>query len=304
MLLGTTPNFFISSAWRFLDGYCAARAQEVIAKLTPGSVPPRRPKDNSFRRDSLPLAFPRGLEPSSAMRYFAWRLGGSRSSVWLRLRSEKEFPGPVVQLRPKLAGNDFEAAYQIFVSRSLHAPVRIPPERVKLIADLGANVAMSCLYWLAAYWRAEVLAFEQNPAHAAQCRATLERNGYLPRVSLHSVSAGTRFDIFSLLANRRIDILELDMHGSHSKLLEDSRFEELDVRAIILEWQDVPEGRRGPAWCIERLQKLSFQPYPKFETKGGGTSWAYRKRTAVASRAPSTTASPSPPTHDLSGRPS
>ena len=120
------------------------------------------------------------------------------------------------------------------------------PERVKLIADLGANVAMSCLYWLAAYWRAEVLAFEQNPAHAAQCRATLERNGYLPRVSLHSVSAGTRFDIFSLLANRRIDILELDMHEAIPNCWRISDFEELDVRAIILEWQDVPRAVAGP----------------------------------------------------------
>jgi FkbM family methyltransferase len=166
--------------------------------------------------------------------------------------------------------------------------------------DLGANVEMSCLYWLAAYWRAEVIAFEPNPAHAAQCRATLERNGWLSRVSLHSVSAGARFDIFPLLANRRIDILELDIHGSHSKLLEDPRFEELDVRAIVLS-QDIPEGRREHAWCIERLQTLGFQPYPKFEKKGEGRIWAYRKRTAAAPRAPSTTDSLYRPTQELSG---
>ena len=294
--------FHFIGAWRFLDAYYAARAQEVIEKLAPGSARPRRPKQKDLRGDSLPLAFARRLEPSSAVRYFAWCLGRSRGNVWLRLRSEKEFPGPELQLRPKSTGNnDFEAAYQIFVNRSLHTPVRIPPERVKLIVDLGANVEMSCLYWLAAYWRAEVLAFEENPAYAAQCRTTLERNGYLPRVSLHSVPAGTRFDILPLLAGRRIDILKLDIHGSYSKLLEDSGFEELDIRAIVLESQDISDGSRGQAWCTERLQKLGFEPYSKFEKKRGGTIWAYRKRAAAALRAPSTTASLYRPTQELSG---
>jgi len=254
----------------------------------------------------LPLAFTRALTPSSAARYLGWRLGGKRGDVWLRLRSGHEFPGPEFQLRPNSAGNnDVGVAYEIFIHRYLRVPVRIPPERVKLIVDLGANVGMSCLYWLAAYWRAEVIAFEPHPGHAAQCRANLERNGFLSRATLHTVAAGTAdgrvwitdagtpsqvgtmpgggyeievIDIFALLAGRRIDILKIDIEGGEYELLEDPRFGELDIRAIIMEWHERKDRPEGHAWCCERLTELGFQLYPVFEQKTYGMMWAYQKR--------------------------
>jgi FkbM family methyltransferase len=298
--------FHFIGANRFRDNYYAARGQELIAKLRPGSLPTVSAKRGDPQEDTLPLAFTRALTPSSAVRYLGWRLGGRRGDVWLRLRSGHEFPGPEFQLRPNSVGNnDAGVAYEIFIHKYLRVPVRIPPERVKLIVDLGANVGMSCLYWLAAYWRAELIAFEPHPGHAAQCRANLERNGFLSRATLHAAAAGTAngrawisdagtssqvgtapgsgyeievIDTFALLAGRRIDILKIDIEGSEYELLEDPRFGELDIRAIIMEWHERKDRPEGHAWCCERLRELGFQLYPVFEQKTHGMMWAYQKR--------------------------
>lgn len=299
--------FHFIGMYRFLDGYYAARGQEVIARLRPDRVPTLRAKQNEKRDDALPLAFARSLTPWSAVHYLAWRLGGSRGTIWVRLRSALKFTGPEFQLRPRSAGNnDLGVAYEIFVHRYLHTLVRIPPERVKLIVDLGANVGMSCLYWLATYWRAEVLAFEPHPKHVAQCRTNLERNGFLPRTRLHPAAAGaharhTRLsdagsasqlgdsgyevevvDVFPLLADRRIDILKIDIEGSEYELLEDPRFGELDIRAVIVEWHEREDRLGGCAWCSERLKALGFQTLPVFEHKTYGMMWGYQKHTESA----------------------
>jgi FkbM family methyltransferase len=298
--------FHFIGANRFLGDYYAARGQELIAKLRPGSVPTIRAKQANPQVDTLPLAFTRALTPSSAMRYLAWRVRGKQGSVWLRLRSEQEFVGPEFELRPNSVGNnDAGVAYEIFIHNYLQVPVRIPPERVKLIVDLGANVGMSCLYWLAAYWRAEVIAFEPHPGHVAQCRINLERNDLLRRATVLGVAAGAApgrawisdagtssqvgtapgggyeievVDIFALLIGRRIDILKIDIEGSEYELLEDPRFGELDVRTIIMEWHERGDRPDGHAWCCERLMELGFQLYPVFEQKTHGMMWAYRSQ--------------------------
>jgi FkbM family methyltransferase len=300
--------FHFIGANRFLGDYYAARGQELIAKLRPGSVPTISVKQEDAQEDTWPLAFMRALTPPSALRYLAWRLGGKQSSVWLRLRSEQEFVGPEFELRPNSAGNnDWGVAYEIFIHKYLRVPVRIPPERVKLIVDLGANVGMSCLYWLAVYWRAEVIAFEPHPGHAAQCRINLARNGLLGRAILHGVAAGVApgrawisdagtssqvgtapggdyeievADIFALLAGRRIDILKIDIEGSEYELLEDPRFGELDIRTIIMEWHERDDRPDGNAWCCERLRELGFHLYLVFEEKSHGMMWAYRSQPA------------------------
>jgi FkbM family methyltransferase len=298
--------FHFIGANRFCDDYYAARGQELIAKLHPGSTSTISVRQSDPQADALPLAFTRTLTPSSAARYLAWRLGGRSGDVWLRLRSKREFPGPEFQLRPRSVGNnDAGVAYEIFVHKFLRTIVRIPPERVKLIVDLGANVGMSCLYWLAAYWRAKVIAFEPHPNHVAQCRINLGRNGLLSRVTLHAAAAGVAngrawlsdagtssqlstmagdgyeievVDIFALLAGRRIDILKIDIEGSEYELLEDPRFGELDVRAIIMEWHEREDRPAGYAWSCERLRELGFQLYPVFQEMDHGMMWAYLKR--------------------------
>jgi FkbM family methyltransferase len=298
--------FHFIGANRFLGDYYAARGQELIAKLRPGSTPAINAKQADPQVDTFPFAFTRTLTPSSAMRYLTWRLGGKKGSVRLRLRSKQEFVGPELELRPDSAGNsDADVACDIFARNYLRVPVRIPPERVKLIVDLGANVGMSCLYWLATYWRAEVIAFEPHPGHVAQCQKNLERNGLLRRTTLHGIAAGAApgrawisnagtssqvgttsgggheaevVDIIALLLGRRIDILKIDIAGMEYELLEDPRFGELDIRSIIMEWHardDRPDGR---AWCCERLKELGFQLYSVFEQTSHGMMWAYRSQ--------------------------
>jgi FkbM family methyltransferase len=290
---------------RFRADYYAARGQEVIAQLLPGYRPSVTAKPEPPRADTWPLAFTRALTPDSAARYIGWRLRGGRDSVWLRLRSGLEFRGPAFQLRPHLAGGGDDAVAQdVFVRKSLHTPVRIPPERVKLIVDLGANVGMSCLYWLAAYPRAKVVAFEPHPGHAAQWRVNLGRNDFLSRATLHAAAAGTReatawltdagtsseigdqakpgfqipvVDMFPILAGHRIDILKVDVEGSEYELLGDPRFGTLDVRNIVMEWHRRDGFPDGEAWCRERLQSLGFKVLEVFDAKTNGMMWAYRR---------------------------
>ena len=288
---------FIGSS-RYLDGYYAARGQEVIAKLNATTPPPLAIKSET-QEDNLPLAFTRTLNLPAALRYLLWRVLGQQSNIWLRLRS-----GPEYQLRPLSCGNnDGGVAYEIFVHRYLKPPVWIPPERVKLVVDLGANVGFSCLYWLATYWRADVIAFEPHPLHAAQCRINLGRNQLEHRVTLHPVAAGVArhrtwisdeasssrltndpgggyevevADIFELLGDRRIDIMKIDIGGSEYEILEDPRFSALDVKTLVLEWHERDDRPSGQAWCNERLSELGFRIYPVFDMKSYGMMWAYR----------------------------
>jgi Methyltransferase FkbM domain len=85
-------------------------------------------------------------------------------------------------------------------------------------------------------------------------------------------------DFFALLAGRRIDILKIDIGGSEYELLEDPRFGDLNIRAIIMAWHERKDRPEGHAWCCERLRKLGFQLYPVFEQKTHGMMWAYQKR--------------------------
>jgi len=279
----TAKFFHFIGANRFLDNYYAARGQELIAKLRPGSVPTIRAKQPAPRAETGgPVALARVLTPLSVLPYLAWLFRGQHRSIWLRLRSEREFPGPEFQLRPRPEGNhDYAVALDVFVHRRLHTPVRIPPERVKLIVDLGADVGMSCLYWLAAYWRTEVLAFGPNPECAAQCRTNLKRNGFLSRVTLYSLAA----DLFTLLAGRRIDILNIDVNDSEDGLLADSRFGQLDVRAIVLTWHEHEDHHDGYTRCSRRLQELGFELTPTVQQKTHGVTWAYKKHPATDSGA-------------------
>ena len=296
--------FHFIGEFRFSDGYFAARGREVIAALQNGKRPAFPPTPKAERQERLPLAFTRTLTLRSAFRYLAWRAQGGQGTAWLRLRS-----GPQIQLRPASSGNgDYGVAYEIFVHRYLASPVWIPRVRVKRIVDIGANVGFSCLYWLAIYWRAEVIAFEPHPGHVAQWRVNVARNGLESRATLHAVAAGAAngrawisdagtssrlshaaesgceiqvVDAFELLADVRIDILKIDIEGSEYELLEDPRFGALDVYALVLEWHARSDRLWGREWCEKRLAELGFRVYPIFEKKSFGMMWAYKTQWPV-----------------------
>ncbi len=288
---------FIGSS-RYLDGYYAARGQEVIAKLCAGTrSPPAAKEKREASSDNLPFAFAATLNFAGAAQYLAWRALGQQNDVWVRLRS-----GPEYQLRSRSRGNnDWEIAHQIFVRDYLMPPVWIPPERVKLVVDLSAGIGLSCLYWLTTYWRAELIAFEPDPANMAQCRANLARNQFDNRATLYPVAAAIAgnpaqiadhastsqpaniaisgdkaeiSDIFELLGTRRIDILKIGDGGSD--MIEDPRFGGLDVRALVVGWHERDDRPSGRAWCKRRLSELGFRTFPAHEMPSYGIMWGYR----------------------------
>ena len=306
--------FHFIGAFRFKEGYFARRSQEVIAALTPGAaaVPPpeHSEEDDAASKDSLPLLFARSLTRDSFVKYIWWRLSGETKPIVVQMRARTEFqndpcPGPKFRLRGAGASNrDLAIAHDIFIHRLLMPPVWIPPERVKLIVDLGANIGLSCLWWIANYWRAQVIAFEPHPDHAAEARANIALNGFGPRIDLRQAAVGPEAttawisdegsasklsttdgngykvavqDLFGTLAGRRVDILKIDTQGGKIELLDDPRFSLLNVGAIIIEWHLPDETSRGGRdWCVDRLEVLSFRTYVTSETDAFGMIWAYR----------------------------
>ncbi len=305
--------FHFIGAFRFQDGYYARRCQEVIAALTPGAAPvlPPAPAESIKIDDGLPFLFARSLTRASIVKYMQWRLSGRVQTVVVQMRAKTGFqkhpgPGPRFRLRARESGtnNDIGVAYEIFVLQLLMPSVWIPPERVKLIVDLGANVGMSSLWWLANYWRAHVLAFEPHPGHAAEARTNIALNGYDPRFDLRQAAVGPKamtawisdegsassisstggrgfevevLDLFAILAGRRVDILKIDIEGSEVGLLDDPRFDALDIGAIVMEWH-TPDatGRGGRDWCIGRLEGFGFRTCVTSDGGAYGIVWGYR----------------------------
>ena len=309
-----TKFFHFIGAFRFVDGYYAKRCQEVIAALTPGTASgtqtPVKVRDLTSVDDTLPLLFARSLVAADIGKYLLWHLSGRRYDITVRMRARREFqdspsPGATFMLRAKGAGNrDAGVAYEIFILKLLMPPVWVPPERVKLIVDLGANVGMSFLWWLTNYWRAEVLAFEPHPGHAVAARANIALNGFGSRIDLHQAAVGPSVDtailsdegacssllsdkaggfevevvdLFAALAGRRVDILKIDIEGSEVGLLDDPRFGALDVGAVVMEWH-LPDasGRGGRDWCIARLDAAGYRTFIASENGSFGIVWGYR----------------------------
>src|SRR6185312_7799745 len=193
-------------------------------------------------------------------------------------------------MRPLSASNnDYGVAYEIFVHNILFPPVWVPPERVQLIVDIGANVGMSCLWWLSNYWRARVIAFEPHPDHVSQARANIALNGWQDRVELHQAGAGTSprramlsdagtsssligpikrgieveiVDFFEMIGGQHIDILKMDIEGAEVELLQDERFGQLSIGTLVMEWHRPDEqGRGGRDWCVTRVEEANFRTY-------------------------------------------
>ena len=303
--------FHFIGTYRFKEQYFARRSQEVIALLQQGAPARSQPRPaRASLSEDLPFLFARNLVPSDMLRYLAWRASGRKQPITVQIRSRPEFlgksaSGPRLELRPPGGGNsDMGTAYEVFIHKLLMPPVWLPPERVTSIVDLGANVGMSCLWWLANYWGAQVEAYEPHPAHAAQARANAALNGFTPRLELHEAAVGTQagtarlsdegmtsnvltpavrgfevpvVDLLAALAGRRVDILKMDIEGSEVALLDDPRFGKLDVGTIVLEWHTPdPAGRGGRDWCISRLEARGFRTYVTQDQGQFGMVWGYR----------------------------
>lgn len=311
--------FHFIGTYRFLDGYFARRGREVVEALTSGvqsALPPAEDcaRTRTGRREPLQLA--RNMVRKDATRYAQWTAGRRPRPITVQLRARTDFESPDAA-GPKLIlrgtpddVQDVGAAGEVFADLALLPPVWIPPERVTLVVDIGADVGMSCLWWLAYYKRARVIASEREPARAAQALANIELNGWGGRVELHR--GGPEALLEALLAHGpctdaappsaasggtapgsgcaraveqlatacgRIDILKIGFHGEGAELLDDARFASLDVSAVAAAWRRSDLGGRGGRdWCIERLSAVGFTTYVTFDQGDTGVVWGYRAR--------------------------
>jgi FkbM family methyltransferase len=226
--------------------------------------------------------------------YAWWRLRGRTVPVNLTLAK-----GTRLQLRAKNGtDNDYGTAYEVFVHRYYDLPDGFLHESdVRLVVDLGANVGFSCLHWLATYPNARVIAYEPHPAFAEQCRINLALNNWQSRVEFHCAAAGVRAgraklsdagtssrvqsdevsgidvamdDFLARASNEPIDILKMDIEGGEYALLEDDRFSQLAIRALVMEWHASGRKRSDGAWCRGRLGQMGYQTSTIFEADGHG----------------------------------
>lgn len=246
------------------------------------------------------LDFTRQLTIGSAVHYVTHRAIGRKHPLRLHMKSGARF-----ELRPVTRDNiDYGVAYEIFVHRFYDNKGLLTPDSVRLVVDLGANVGYSVLYFLHEYPSCRVIAFEPHPARVAQLRRNLEIDGTQSRVELHEFAAGASNrtmrltderatssltdrvatdtlpveveDIFPLLQNKRIDILKMDMEGGEYEIMEDARFESLDVGAVVMEWHARGPGADDKLWCQERLRRLGFSMQEIFDEVTHGMFWATR----------------------------
>lgn len=233
--------------------------------------------------------------PSRA-RYALWRLTRTKRPLVVRLST-----GERIALRPK-PSTDLDTAYEVFASETYRGPEPLDPARVRLVADLGANVGYSVLYWLRAFPGTRVVAFEPHPAHAGFIRGHVARNGVTDRVTLHEAAAGTApgeallsdaencssivgtagglrvpvLDVFEALRGLPIDVLKIDIEGAEYPILADPRFAGLAAHTVAMEWHTVSTPPSGPAWCLQRLQELGYRTHHLDATDDHGMIWAYR----------------------------
>ncbi len=241
------------------------------------------------------------MRPASRLRYLIWRVTGSRRDLTVRLRK-----GPRLVMRPAPAG-DLSVAYEIFVDELYRSPRPLAPATIRRIVDVGANVGYALAYFAQAYPAATVVAFEPHPAHLAQIEHNLRVNALSDRVELVRAAAATEsgraflldagaasrvidqpgdaripitlVDFFAFVGAAPIDLLKLDCEGAEYDLLMDTRFAQLDVRALVLEWHTNLQRPRADATIRERLATLGFSLVDGIEyTLGGnrfGLLWAY-----------------------------
>lgn len=273
--------FHFIGRFRFVEGYYLRRASEVIAALTPGATPVPSPAPTPIGNSVSRL--PAGLAIKSLPAFLKWRLAGRRDPVTLQMRRQTAFrddpnPGPRVTLRGgQAAGRDAGEASAVFARLFCFPPVWIPPERVELVVDLSSGIGMSCVWWLANYWRAQVIAWESDPALAAQLSANVALNGFESRIAVEVPTAGTEQGAMVALRSaegRRIDILRVDMANDGAKVLGDPAFASFDIGAITLEWHTA-HGYGGRDWSMSRLKAAGYTVHITAEGRDGAV-WGFR----------------------------
>lgn len=237
----------------------------------PGAAPVRL-------RDRMPML--------GKARYLLWRAGVLPGCLSVKLRS-----GQTLVLRRNNA-SDLDIACQVFCAGEYQSPAGWSPRKpVRTVVDLGSNVGFTLVYFGSLYPEAEILAYEPSPRHIGQVRRNLAANGLTGRVTLRPVAVSDRacrayltdqdggsrivdqpvegasaIEIVdwldeALRLDRPIDLLKMDIEGQERCIIEDPRFEKLDIGSVVLEWHARPGD--GIREAIERrLRGLGFRVFP------------------------------------------
>jgi FkbM family methyltransferase len=169
--------------------------------------------------------------------------------------------------------------------------------------DVGANVGMWGLWFLARFAGATVVGLEPDPANVARHQEQIRINGLEHRWEIRQqaatvangmlsfVASGTNghissgsepgsvtvsgVDVFSLLDG--IDLLKIDIEGGEWPIVTDPRFRDVTVPVVMLEYH--PDGAPGDPGAVGRaaLERAGFTPVLAADGPPGfGTWWGYR----------------------------
>ena len=285
--------FHFIGAFRFDDGYFAIRSQETISALTPRAVPITAPSDDVVDNgNSGASSWAKTLTAESYGRYLSWCLSRKKDAVQLELRAHTNshryyYQAPNIVL----GGNrDRQSAREVFVRRIYAPPLWLPPETVKRIVDLAPEQAMSCVWWLANYWRAQVISYTQDAETANAIRRNVAANRYGARFELvlddrmdmvpngPASGAEQNAKMLELLQGQPIDILSLDLASRTREVLDDPGFRALQIRAVVAKWHEAESGApTSRAWCLSRLEKMGYRTYSAPGRARAGILWAYRR---------------------------
>ena len=225
------------------------------------------------------------FRPADRLRYLLWRAASRGEALEVGLAD-----GRRLAMRPPPA-KDLMTAYELLLAGAYDPPAELPdPRPVRTLVDVGANVGYSLVLFAAQFPEAQILAFEPHPAHLELVYRHVVANGLTDRVLVVGAAAAARdglayltdreyesavvagpgpgrlpirlrdfFGEVEALGPRTIDLLKVDIEGGEYELIDDPRFERLDIRTIVLEWHNTPDRPDGKSWCRDRLAGLGFE---------------------------------------------
>jgi FkbM family methyltransferase len=196
-------------------------------------------------------------------------------------------------------------ARELYLDNAYSWPPAVPPLTPRRIADVGANVGLSVVYWAHRFPAAQVVAYEPHPDHVAMIDRQLRLNRLTDRVRVVPAAAADRpgraflkaaesqsylaagagpdtlevpvVDLLDDLAREPVDLLKMDIEGSEYPILGDDRFGRLGIPRVVLEWHNtaaVPDGR---GWCAGRLERFGYRVVDgALQRDVAGMMWAWR----------------------------
>lgn len=247
------------------------------------------------------------LTATSCIRYLLWRTGLFGTSVTVRLAGG----GLIVLNNSHFL--ETAVAHEIFVSEIYRSPRPLRPGSVRRIVDIGANVGYTLVWWMTHYPEARIEAFEPHPGHLSVLKKCIRLNGLVDRVVVHPAAVGTKndrlylldagvcsaivaqngvgripvdvVDFFQAVEDGPIDLLKVDCEGGEYAVLMDSRFGELQVKTLVMEWHATVDHPKADKEILARLKALDWEvelgaqedmSFPHSGLLRVGMLWAYR----------------------------